>query len=102
MMGALVAVTYVDDQGRKWWVLVPQGTGEDQIPMGIPVGPPDFTGLGLPEAITTRLHNELFDRGVITTADLRGRSQEIASAIAAAMRVDVTTIVGLYKGKDLA
>lgn len=87
---------YTDETGRTWAVLVPVGHPE-QAEMGMVIGPPDLSDLGLPEAITVRLHNELHARGLLTGYDLRGREREIVAALQAALRVDAQTILAAYR-----
>lgn len=94
--GPLVNADYEDDEGRWWRVRVPLGS-EGQEAMGIPVGPPDLSSLGLPDGISIRLHNQLFHRGLFTKANLRGRGQEIFAAIQAAYRVDSAAVTALYR-----
>lgn len=92
----LVRAKYQDDEGRWWVVLVPPGH-EDEASMGIPVGPPDLASLGLPEAVEVRLHNQLFNRGLLTARDLKGRGQEVFAALQAAYRVDQGAVTALYQ-----
>ena len=94
---ALVQVEYVDDDGRKWAVKVPEGE-EDNANMGIPIGPPDLSELGLPIDVEVRLHNQLYNRGLFTLRDIRGRRQnEIFAAIQSALNVDVSKVTSLFR-----
>jgi hypothetical protein len=52
--------------------------------------------LGIPEPVATRLHNQLFDRGLFTLSDLRHRSNEIQAALQSAFRLDAAGIVTAY------
>jgi hypothetical protein len=61
------------------------------------LGPPDVSGLGLPEAILIKLHNELFNRSLITWLDVRQRPQEVQAALQAALKIDAGAIMGLYR-----
>ena len=92
----LVRTSHQDPEGRWWVVLVPVGH-EGDAHMGIPVGPPDLTSLGLPEAVEVRLHNQLFQRGLLTARDLKGRGKEVFAAIQAAYRVDMASVTALYQ-----
>ncbi len=94
--GPLVLADYVDEKGRWWKVRVPAGSATPAS-MGIPVGPPDLSSLGLPEEVSIRLHNQLFHRGLFTRANLRGRGQEIFAAIQAAYKVDSAAVTTLYR-----
>ena len=64
--------------------------------MGIPLGPPSLEHLGLPLAVEVRLHNELFDRGLLTARDAQRRFKEIFAALQAAYGVDQARILGAY------
>lgn len=93
----MIVVTHVDDLERKTIVQVPEGTPENRYAQGIVVGPPDLSTLGLSEEVTTRLHNELFHRGIVRRGDARMRRPEVHAALVAALRVDVEHIVNLYE-----
>jgi hypothetical protein len=93
----LIKAVWIDIQGRKWLRQVPKGH-EDEAQFGIELGPPDISSLGLPEAISINLHNELFNRGLITWDDVKQRPGEVQAALQAALKVDAGMIMGLYKG----
>lgn len=78
-----------------WAVLMPENDDSDPS-MGIPLGPPDFSELGLPEDTAVRLHNQMFARGILTKADLRGKQREIFAAIQAAYKVDISRVTAVY------
>lgn len=89
-------VLYEDETGRRWTVLVPEGHPE-QAEMGMVLGPPDTSSMGLPEDIAVRLHNELQDRGLLTRDDLRHRERELQAALQAALRLNVQRLMGAYR-----
>lgn len=93
--GPLIRVDYEDDTGRKWAVWLPRDDADDPT-MGIPLGPPDFSALDLPEETAIRLHNQLFSRGILTKQDLKSKHKEVFAAIQAAFKVDVARVTGLY------
>ncbi len=95
----MVRAVHTDMLGRRWAVLVPEGR-QAEAALGVPVGPPDLSGLGLPEAVMVRLHNELHDRGILTERESRRRVPEVFAALQAAYRVDVAAVVSLYGGGD--
>lgn len=96
----LKRVSYTEDSGKKVMVLLPQEAPEEEAQKGILIGPPEIESLGLSEEATVRLHNELFERGILTPKDaLRGRDQ-IMYALQATFKVDVDRIVELYVGED--
>ncbi len=90
----LVNVDYKDPEGYWWRVRVPQGC--EDASMGIPIGPPDLTALGLPPDIQRRLHNQLHARGLLTRRDLNGRMKEVVAAVQATYRVDAQAVTALY------
>ncbi len=94
--GAMVRADYQDDEGRWWATLVPEGQEQDAH-MGIPIGPPDLSPLGLSPAQEVRLHNQLFHRGILTAKDLRGRGRDVFAAVQAAWQVDVSAVTRLYR-----
>ena len=94
--GPLVGVDWKDDDGLWWRVWVPADKPEDGA-LGIPVGPPDTSPLGLPVEVQRRLHNQLHRRGLITKRDLRGRAQEVVAALQVAYRVDAVAVMALYE-----
>jgi hypothetical protein len=86
-------VDYKDERGRQYRVLLPDGEGEERASIGIPVGPPDVVEtLELPEPFATRLHNELFARGLFTAEIARRKPSELQAAILAAAKVDAQTV----------
>jgi hypothetical protein len=91
-------VTWEDKKGRQHLRAIPNGVPDSQAEIGIPIGPPPLDKLGLPEEIEIRLHNQLYARQIFTSADARGRVQEIQSALMAALRVDVNRILAIYEG----
>ena len=93
----LVQVEHVDSDGRYWAVLMPEGE-EEKSEMGIPIGPPDLSGLGLPLGIEVNLHNQLYRRGLFTLRDVKGRKQnEVFAALQAALKVDVIKVTALFR-----
>ena len=89
----------VERGGRKFKVLVPDDAPKSTWDAGITLGPPDLTPLGLPSKIATRLHNELFNRGLITSRDVRKRGQDVFGALQAALAVDSSSVIELYRRK---
>lgn len=70
--------------------------GQDPA-LGIVIGPPDLTSLGLSEDQTRSLHQELFRRNLITLEDVRKRPHEIQGALQAVLKADAIKIINLYK-----
>ncbi len=92
---ALIEVGYVDDDGFKWRVLIPEND-KSHPERGIVVGPPDFAFLELSDEVHRRLHNGMYDRGLIRPSDIRGRGQQVFAAVQAAYRVDVARVTEAY------
>lgn len=83
-------------EGRRYKAEVPDGTPEFMWNKGVIIGPPDLPGLGLDNIRETRLHNELFNRGLITLLQVQKRPQEVIGALQAALKVDMNTIMEAY------
>lgn len=79
-------------------MLLPEDAEDTQASMGVPVGPPNLSELGLPLEMEVRLNNELAARGIFTSEDARKRRSEIVAAIQAAIKVDAGRIVDIYTG----
>jgi len=93
----MIEVEYMDDRGRKFAVKVDNAEAEEMYKYGIPVGPPDIVdGLGLPEEIATRLHNELFQRKLWTEKDVSRNPKAVFAALQAALRVNQQKIMTAY------
>ena len=97
---SLKRVVYTDLDGRKKIVLLPDTVLEEEAEIGIPVGPPPLSSLGLPLEIEVRLNNELFNRGIITQTDALRKRLEVMYAIQSVFKVDANRVVALYLGED--
>ncbi len=91
----LVQTSYQDGDGKHWAVWLPEG--EEDVTKGIPIGPQDISGLGLPKDIELALHNQLFHRGLFNWRDIRHNQRELVAAIQAAYKVDAAKINNLYQ-----
>ena len=90
-------VDWIDERGRKYRVRLPDGAGDDEAPMGIPIGPPDVVdAVGLPEPLATRLHNLLHQKGLFTAEIVRRQPQALQSALLAALKIDVHLLMDAY------
>lgn len=87
---------WTDREGRRWTVNVPEGVPEEDWPKGIPVGPPPLDALGLPLGIEIALHNELNDRGLLTSRDVRARATEVLAAWQFVLKTDARRIIDHY------
>lgn len=90
-------VTSVDPQGRWTAVWLPDGAPDSDAPMGIPIGPPSLDSLGLPPEVQTRLHNELFVRGIYSVRDAISGRQNLVGALMSALKLDVERITDIYR-----
>ena len=91
----LVRATFKDDDGRLWAVWLPDG--ETDAAKGIPIGPQDTSGLGLPDDVAVALHNQLFHRRLFNWSDLRHNQGELLASIQAAYKVDAAKVNNLYE-----
>lgn len=89
-------VTYVDSKGRKYKVLIPASAPLSHAKHGIRLGPPPLDELGYPDSVTTRIHNELFDRDMITYHDVQANLGAVVGAIQHAFSVDAQSVAQLY------
>jgi hypothetical protein len=87
--------TWLDLHGRKFLVMLPDSAPDEHIEHGIVLGPPDLTTLDLPRGMEVRLHNMLYERGLIVRRDFERRPQEVVAALQAAFRVDGNRIIQL-------
>lgn len=97
---SLKRASYIDAEGRKKVVLIPEEAGQEQVEMGIPVGPPSLADLNLPEELEVRLNNELVNRGILTPIEALRNRTEISLAIQSALKLDVDKIIKMYTGPD--
>ena len=88
--------TYTDLRGRRWLVKLPEDMPESDANMGIPIGPPSLAELNLPEEIEIALHNQLYSRKIFTAMDVRRKRQDVAAAIAGALKLGTERILELY------
>ena len=88
---------YTDERGRTWRVALPSEAPDSEAAQGVPIGPPPVGDeIGLPEALATRLHNELHKRRLWRTSDVQQRPAEVQAALQAALRLDVVAIVNAF------
>ena len=97
---SLKRTSWIDSDGRKKIVLLPDDTGEENAEMGIPLGPPSLAELDLPPELEVRLNNELVNRGIITAVDALKNRAEISLAIQSVLKLDVNRIIQMYTGPD--
>lgn len=90
-------VAYTDPEGRKFMVWLPAGV-DDALAgeVGAFIGPPSLSPLGLPRRVEVALNNELFHRRLFTFADVKQRRVELQAALMAALKIDATTLFGLF------
>ena len=89
-------VNYQDERGRWYRTRLPDDVPDDQASLGVLVGPPDVVdSLELPEEIKTRLHNELFYRGIWSPREARDANQ-LLGAVQAALGVDAQLLSQAY------
>ena len=95
-------VDYEREDGRWFRVLLPDEAPDSDAPAGIPIGPPEFDSLSetWPPGTLTRLHNELFHRGILTFRDAVRHRQDIVNAIQRALALDVETVMIAYQEEE--
>jgi len=95
-MSSLRETSYEDGEGRRWAVLLPESAPESDAAQGIPVGPPSLEVLGLPLEVEVRLHNQLFDRHLLRSSDVKRRPADVMGALMATLKVDKQRIIAVY------
>lgn len=70
---------YQDDDGYLRQVLLRDKDPDDST-LGIPLEPPDLSGLKLPEASRRDLHNTLVGRGLFTWADVVAQQNALTAS----------------------
>lgn len=91
-------VVFEDAKGRKFLTEIPDDAPDTHAKMGVRIGPPELSSVGLPLAVEVRLNNALFARGLFTKSDLRGKKQELFAALQSAYATDVQVLDTLYEG----
>jgi hypothetical protein len=85
--------------GRKFLIGLPEGVND--VNLGINFGPPDIMDeLEIPEPIATRLHNQLFNRGLLTLLDIQRKPAEVQAALQSALKLDAARIVTAYANAE--
>lgn len=87
----------MERDGRKYKAIVPEGSDPTTWKYGVVVGPPELSALGLPPEQEVRLHNELYNRGLITGNDVRRNMSSVVGALMAALHVDAQLIAQAYE-----
>lgn len=91
-------IDWQDARGRWYRVLLPDGAPDEDASIGIPVGPTDVVdALGLAEEHATRLHNNLFRRGIFTVKEATSKPNELVAAVLATFKVDAQRIMEEFK-----
>ena len=85
----------IELEGRKYKALF-----SDDIPAGayIILGPPEglCDKLELPEPFATKLHNILYERGLLTYGDVTKKPKDVIGALQEAIQLDSQCIVEEY------
>jgi hypothetical protein len=94
-------IEHTDERGRKYKVRLPDHAPDEDADLGIILGPPDVVDeLELPEPFATRLHNQLYNRGLYTLSDVRKKRTLLQGAIMAAVGVDAQLLTQAYQNSE--
>lgn len=101
--GKGVVVRHQDVEGRHFMVELPSNCTDPRL--GHIIGPPVFDESVLDldaEAILTRLHNELFIRGIVTGRDATTNPRAVTEAIRAATSpiIHLNSVITAYEDKE--
>lgn len=88
--------SYVDSEGRRCAVWLPDGVPESDASLGIHRGPPPLQSLGLPLELEVRLHNELFSRSLFSWDDVKRNRDQLTQALRVILNVSVERLLVLY------
>lgn len=89
-------VVYIDEDGCKYKTLIPDDAPDSHAELGIIVGPPDLSALGLPLEFEVRLNNLLYARGFFTASDVARRREELIGVWQAVLNADVQSLIAVY------
>ena len=89
-----------DARGIQRRIELPAEAEDEESALGILVGPPDLSPLGLPPEMEVRLNAELWKRGLLTLLDVQRKRGELAAAWQAVLKVDAARIMALYAGEN--
>ena len=85
-----------EKNGRKYKIALPEGV--ENIDLGIPIGPPNVVDeIGLPEPMATRLHNQLYNRGLYSLAEAQKRPRELQAALQSALQLDAARLMSAFQ-----
>lgn len=81
--------------GRKYKAYI---SPDEQSGAAIIIGPTEglVDSLGLPVEVATRLHNILYERGILTYLDASKKHKEVSGALQELYQVDVQRLVEAY------
>lgn len=88
-------IATTDERGRKIWAFK---NGESEIPIG--PDPEVVDSLNLPEPFATRLHNILFDRGILTYADASKAQNNLIGILQEALMIDVQALLTAFYNSE--
>lgn len=92
-------VHWEDEYGRKHASLLPDHAPDSDAPRGVPMLVVDVDDLGLPEPVSTNIHNQLVLRELWDwpTIKKRGGGDVLFGALMAALKVSVVELMQLYR-----
>lgn len=92
--------TWIDQHGRKWETLLPDGQPDEAAPSGMPLGPISLEPLHLPLDYEVRLHNELHARRLYGLEDVLRRPKDVTAAVQAATRASAHAVIDLFRERS--
>lgn len=91
-------VKYTDGEGFAYLVRVPAGVPERDYKLGIRLGPPDLSGVGLPKEQEIRLRNALVEAQMVNAETIRGSASKLFQVVHNTFpKSDARAIVRLIK-----
>lgn len=79
-------------EGRKYKALV---SPDEQNGAYIILGPPEglVDTIGLPEPFATRLHNSLYDRGILSSKEASKQHRDVTGALQESLMIDAQRLM---------
>lgn len=91
-------IDYHDSRGCMHRVELPDEADDDEVTNGILIGPPDLSALNLPLELELRLNTELWNRKLLTYADVMRHKGELIAVWQAALQVDAMKLMSVFAG----
>lgn len=93
-------IDHTDSRGLMRRMELPDDAEDEELEIGILIGPPDLSSLDLPPELEQRLNAELWNRGLLTYAQVMKHPNELIAVWQAALRVDAMKLMSVFAGEN--